>query len=84
MDSSVQPTVARITSVETDAIALLVEAHLVLWAENSSVSMPAWPNMVLTQRPIVDEVTALYGLMYDTSNLVEFLKVHLTPKIFFG
>ena len=74
MDSSVQPAVARITSVETDAIALLVEAHLVLWAENCSVLMPAWPNMVLIQRPTVDEVTALYGLMYDTSNLVEFLK----------
>jgi len=74
VDSSVQPTVARITSVETDVIALLGEAHLVLWAENSSVSMPSWPNMVLIQRPIVDEVTAPYGLMYDTSNLVEFLK----------
>ena len=67
MDSSVQPAVARITSVETDAIALLVEAHLVLWAENSSVSMPAWPNMVLIQLPLVDEVTAPYGLMYDTT-----------------
>ena len=73
MDSSVQPAVARITSVETNAIALLVEAHLVLWAENSSVSMPAWPNLDLIQRPIVDEVTAPYGLMNDTSNLVEFL-----------
>jgi len=73
MWTPVQPAVTRITSEETDVIALLVEAHLVLWVENSSVSMPAWPNMVLIQRPVVDEVTALYGLMYDTSNLVEFL-----------
>ena len=74
MWTPVQPAVARITSVETDVIPLLGEAHLVLWAENSSASMPAWPNLDLIQRPIVDQVTALYGLMYDTSNLVKFLK----------
>ncbi len=43
--------------------------------ENCSVSMPVWPNMVLIQHPIVDEVTDLYGLMYNTSNEVEFLKL---------
>ena len=63
MDSSVQPAVARMTSVETDMRALLVEAQRVLWPENISVSMPACPNKVLIYRPIVDEVTAPYGLM---------------------
>ena len=59
--------------METDMKALLVEAHLVLWPEKISVSMPARPNKVLKHRPIVAEATALYGLMYETSNLEEFL-----------
>lgn len=74
MGSSVQPAVATITPIETVAAALLVEANLVLWAVNNSVLMPDCPNIDLIQRPIVVEVTALYGFMYHTNKLVEFLQ----------
>ena len=49
-----------------------------LWAVNNSVLMPDCPNIDLIQCPIVVEVTALYGLMYKTNNLVEFLKLLVT------
>ena len=69
MGSTVQPAVATITPIETVAAALLVEANLVLWAVNNSVLMPDCPNIDLIQRPIVVEVTTLYGLMYDTNKM---------------
>ena len=51
-----------------------------LWAVNNSVLIRAWPNIDLIQRPIVDGVTALYGLMYETNNLVEFIKFLVTLR----
>ena len=46
-------------SAETVATALLVDAHLVLCAEYTFVSMPADASTVFSQRPMVDDVTAL-------------------------
>ncbi len=48
-------------SIGTEAAALLVAALRVLWAENVSVSIPAWSNTALIQRAIVLDVTALKG-----------------------
>ena len=46
-------------SADIVVIALLADAHRVLCAENTLVSMPAEASTVFIQRPIVDDVTAL-------------------------
>ena len=67
-------------SADIVVIALLVDAHRVLCAENTLVSMPAEASTVFIKRPIVYDVTALYGFTKDTKSLVVLLRFSVAFK----